>query len=149
MLTSWRDLGPILTSDPSKNYNAIDPDVFFDGRRWWIAFGSFWDGLKMQRLADMTRPYGPIVSLARHPDNPPNPIENPQLFHHGRHWYLLASWDFCCQGVNSTYKTIVGRSTRPDGRTPTRCSRPAAAAASSSGCPKGPGSDGGALMGAR
>ena len=115
VLTSWQDLGPILTSDPSKNYNAIDPDVFFDGRGWWIAFGSFWDGIKMQRLEDMTRPVGPIVSLARHPVNPPNPIENPQLFHHGRYWYLLASWDFCCQGVNSTYKTIVGRATKPTG----------------------------------
>jgi arabinan endo-1,5-alpha-L-arabinosidase len=115
-LTSWVDLGPILTSDPSVNYNAIDPMVFRDHRnQWWITFGSFWDGIKLQRLAGMTRPVGPVRSLARHPDNPPNPIENPQIFRHGRYYYLLVSWDFCCRGVQSTYRTVVGRSTSVSG----------------------------------
>jgi arabinan endo-1,5-alpha-L-arabinosidase len=115
-LTSWVDLGPILTSDPSVNYNAIDPMVFRDHRnQWWITFGSFWDGIKLQRLAGMTRPVGPVLSLARHPDNPPNPIENPQIFRHGRYYYLLVSWDFCCRGVQSTYRTVVGRSTSVTG----------------------------------
>jgi hypothetical protein len=77
-LDSWVDLGPILTSDPSVDYNAIDPMVFKDRGLWWITFGSFWDGIKLQQLDDMTTPVGPIYSLARHPDNPPNPIENPQ-----------------------------------------------------------------------
>lgn len=126
VLSSWRDLGPVLTSGPGVNYNAIDPQVFFDGRQWWIAFGSFWDGIKMQRLRDMLHPYGPVVDLARHPQNPPNPIENPQIFPHGRYWYLLASWDFCCQGVNSTYRTVAGRATRPEGPYYDRDGRPLA-----------------------
>jgi arabinan endo-1,5-alpha-L-arabinosidase len=114
-LDSWVDLGPILTSDPSVDYNAIDPMVFEDRDLWWIAFGSFWDGIKLQQLEDMTTPVGPIYSLARHPDNPPNPIENPQIFRQGQYYYLLASWDFCCRGTESTYKTIVGRATSVTG----------------------------------
>lgn len=114
-LTSWVDLGPVLTSGPGDDYNAIDPMVFQDRGRWWITFGSFWDGIKLQRLSGMTEPTGPIHSLARHPQNPPNPIENPQIFKEGRYWYLLASWDFCCRGIESTYRTIVGRATSVTG----------------------------------
>jgi arabinan endo-1,5-alpha-L-arabinosidase len=115
-LDSWEDLGPILTSDASVDYNAIDPMVFSDGRRWWIAFGSFWDGIKMRRLEHMTTPVGPVISLARRaPDVEFNPIENAQIFRKGRYWYLLTSWDFCCRGVDSTYKIAAGRATSPTG----------------------------------
>jgi arabinan endo-1,5-alpha-L-arabinosidase len=37
-------------------------------------------------------------------------IEAPFLFRKGDWWYLFASWDRCCRGVDSTYKVIVGRS---------------------------------------
>jgi arabinan endo-1,5-alpha-L-arabinosidase len=114
-LDSWVDHGPVLTSDPDDDYNAIDPMVFEARGQWWITFGSFWSGIKLQRLKDMRTPVGPVTSLASHPVDPPNAIENPQIFRHGRYWYLSASRDFCCQGVNSTYKTIVGRSTRATG----------------------------------
>jgi arabinan endo-1,5-alpha-L-arabinosidase len=110
-LGSWEDLGPILTSDPSKNYNAIDASVLHDGSKWWIAFGSFWDGIKMQELKNMTQPTGPIHSLARRRHEVEfNPIENPAIFKRGRYYYLLTSWDFCCRGTESTYKVAVGRS---------------------------------------
>jgi arabinan endo-1,5-alpha-L-arabinosidase len=110
-LDSWEDLGPVLTSDASVNYNAIDPMVFEDRGQWWIAFGSFWDGIKLQRLASMTEPVGEIYSLARRaPDVQFNPIENAQIFRKGRYYYLLTSWDFCCRGTDSTYKVAVGRS---------------------------------------
>jgi arabinan endo-1,5-alpha-L-arabinosidase len=109
-LDSWEDLGPILTSDPSVDYNAIDPSVFEDHGKWWIAFGSFWDGIKLQELENMTKPTGPIYSLARRPDVEFNPIENAAMFKRGKYYYLLTSWDFCCRGTNSTYKVAVGRS---------------------------------------
>jgi arabinan endo-1,5-alpha-L-arabinosidase len=110
-LESWQDLGPVLTSDASVDYNAIDPMVFEDRGQWWIAFGSFWDGIKLQRLASMTEPVGDIISLARRaPDVEFNPIENSQIFRKDGYYYLLTSWDFCCRGTNSTYKVAVGRS---------------------------------------
>ena len=116
-LDSWVDQGPILTSEPGDDYNAIDPMVFRGTRgQWYIAFGSFWSGIKLQRLdRDLRTPVGEVESLARNPIVPPNAIENPQVFRHGRYWYLTASWGFCCRGVDSTYRTIVGRATDPDG----------------------------------
>lgn len=115
-LDSWVDSGPVLTSGPGDPYNAIDPMVYEDGRgQWRMAFGSFWTGIQVVDMASMTEPRGPVENIARHPEDPPNPIENPQVFEHGGYWYLTAAWDFCCRGVDSTYRTVVGRSTSPDG----------------------------------
>lgn len=41
---------------------------------------------------------------------PPNAVEAPFVVRHGGWYYLFAAFDFCCQGVNSTYRTVVGRS---------------------------------------
>jgi arabinan endo-1,5-alpha-L-arabinosidase len=109
-LSSWQDLGPVLTSDSSKDYNAIDPYVFKDRGAWWMAFGSFWTGIKLQRLQSLTEPVGPVHALATRPGVQFNPIESPAIFKRGPYYYLLASWDFCCRGLDSTYKTVVGRS---------------------------------------
>jgi arabinan endo-1,5-alpha-L-arabinosidase len=37
-------------------------------------------------------------------------IEAPYLVRHDGYFYLFTSWDLCCRGLNSTYKTMVGRS---------------------------------------
>lgn len=37
-------------------------------------------------------------------------IEAPFIFQKDGYYYLFASWDRCCRGVNSTYKVVVGRS---------------------------------------
>lgn len=37
-------------------------------------------------------------------------IEAPFIFRHDGYYYLFASWDRCCRGVDSTYKVVVGRS---------------------------------------
>ena len=36
-------------------------------------------------------------------------IEAPFIFRKDGHYYLFISWDRCCQGVNSSYKILVGR----------------------------------------
>jgi arabinan endo-1,5-alpha-L-arabinosidase len=45
----------------------------------------------------------------------PGAAEGASIVHHGRHYYLFASYDACCAGVNSTYKIRVGRSTSVTG----------------------------------
>lgn len=114
-IDSWVDHGPVVTSQSGvDDFNAIDPFVFRDKGQWWIAYGSFWTGIKLQRLASMTETEGPTLSLADR-GFPPNAIENPAIFKRGEYYYLLMSWDFCCRGVDSTYKIAVGRSTSVDG----------------------------------
>ena len=110
-LDSWEDHGPVVTSTADDDYNAIDPSVFKDGGRWWIAFGSHWSGLKIQELASMTESTGPVHALATRPGVEHNPIEAPTIFKRGPYYYLLASWDRCCAGTESTYRIAVGRST--------------------------------------
>lgn len=108
----WVDKGLVLRSTSSDNYNAIDPNLSYDGNGVpWLAFGSFWSGLKLRRLdASTMKPSTSdttIYSLAQRPS--PDAIEASFIVHRGSYYYLFASVDYCCQGVNSTYKIAVGR----------------------------------------
>lgn len=128
----WVDHGKVIQSFPGKtNWNAIDPNLIVaeDGTPY-LSWGSFWDGLKLVKMnADATAPVEDmnaiptIASRKKSPDepNPPsvdnnpvdaggNSIEAPFIFKKGDYYYLFASIDYCCKGVNSTYKMIVGRS---------------------------------------
>ena len=123
----WEDRGLILRSKEEDNFNAIDPNLVLDEKGGaWLAFGSFWDGIKMRRIDPKTGKLDTsdtkLYSLARRkrPANPPpNPpglpgnwqaIEAPFIFHHGDYFYLFVSFDLCCRGTHSNYKTMVGRS---------------------------------------
>lgn len=128
----WEDRGLVLGSVENNNFNAIDPNLAFDMHdRAWLAFGSFWDGIKMRRIDAKTGKLDPkdakLYSLARRkrPENPPpNPpglpgnwqaIEAPFIVDHGRYFYLFVSFDLCCRGIHSNYKTMVGRSRKITG----------------------------------
>lgn len=127
----WVDHGKIIQSFPSKtNWNAIDPNLIIaeDGTPY-LSFGSFWDGLKLVKLnADATAtdedlskiPTIASRKLAPESPNPPsiddnpkdaggNAIEAPFIFKKGNYYYLFASIDYCCKGIRSSYKMIVGR----------------------------------------
>jgi arabinan endo-1,5-alpha-L-arabinosidase len=125
----WIDHGLVLRSVAGDDFNAIDPNFILDAKgNSWLAFGSFWSGIKMRRLDNSTGKLSPqdtkLYSLATRarPDNaPPAPpnlppdweaVEAPFIVHHGGYYYLFASWDLCCRGTKSTYRTIVGRSTQ-------------------------------------
>ena len=128
----WTDHGKIIQSYPGKtNWNAIDPNLIVaeDGTPY-LSFGSFWDGLKLVKLTpdakkvDENLNYIPTIASRKKSSNDPNPpsidnnpvdaggnaIEAPFIFKKGKYYYLFASIDYCCKGVESTYKMIVGRS---------------------------------------
>jgi len=110
--SSWTDLGPILSSGANTDFNAIDPAFFDDGANGrWMAWGSFFGGLKLQKMNGMTGFTGPITTIASRPTVSGNPNEAPTIFKRGAYYYLLVSWDGCCNGVNSTYKVAMGRAT--------------------------------------
>lgn len=108
---SWRDSGAAVVRSGGTNYNAIDPDVFNDGGQWWIAYGSFFSGIKLQRLGSMTAVTGGITTLATRPGVAGNPVEAPSIVKRGNFYYLFTSWDLCCRGLGSTYSVRVGRAT--------------------------------------
>lgn len=123
---AWHDEGLVLKSEKSDDFNAIDPNLVLDaGGVPWMSFGSFWSGIKMRKmdaatgktdsadskvyaLASRVRPEG--AAPAR-PGLPPDweAIEAPFIVRHGEYYYLFVSFDLCCRGTESSYRTMVGR----------------------------------------
>ena len=114
---SWTDHGLVLATDTNSDSNAIDPGLFVDrNHRWWLSYGSFWSGIKMVQLDPKTgKPVegASVHALAQRPA--PDAIEGAYVVQHGSYYYLFASYDFCCRGLDSTYNIKVGRSSAPDG----------------------------------
>nr|WP_241557279.1 arabinan endo-1,5-alpha-L-arabinosidase [Croceibacterium ferulae] len=113
----WRDEGLVVQSTPESDFNAIDPNFIQDREgNHWLSLGSFWTGLKLFRLDPATgKPADAAatpISIARRPApaGGPAPVEAPFIIDHGGYYWLIASYDYCCKGVNSTYYTVVGRS---------------------------------------
>ena len=86
--------------------NSIDPAIFQEDGRKYLIWGSFFgiyitelseDGLEVVDLKDIVR----IAGKA---------FEGTYIHKHKGYYYLFASVGRCCDGLNSTYKTVVGRS---------------------------------------
>jgi arabinan endo-1,5-alpha-L-arabinosidase len=110
----WVDEGLVTESESTDDFNAIDPSLFVDhSGSGWLTFGSYWSGIK---LIPVEMPSGKPATVR--PDRValvdrhfgPNAVEAPYLVEHGGWYYLFASFDSCCQGANSTYREVVGRS---------------------------------------
>lgn len=112
----WVDEGMVIRTTSANNYNAIDPNLVIDAAGDpWLAFGSFWTGLKIVRLDKATmKPTGSITSIAARPSSG-GAIEAPAITYRNGYYYLFASIDSCCKGVNSTYKIVYGRSSSVTG----------------------------------
>lgn len=119
----WEDQGIVIQSVPNRDlWNAIDPNLIFDENDTpYLAFGSFWEGLKMVKLSDdlmsiaQPQEWHTIARRERSFDladaNPGDAaLEAPFIFKKGNWYYQFLSWDLCCRGENSTYKVVVGRS---------------------------------------
>lgn len=107
---------PIYTSADCQGSNAIDPASVVDtSGNAWMAFGSWSSGIQIVPVNGNTGiPTGAACTqLAYHPSG--TGIEGSYIYPHGGYYYLFASIDTCCQGVTSTYRIIVGRSTSVTG----------------------------------
>jgi arabinan endo-1,5-alpha-L-arabinosidase len=113
----WQDQGLVLMSKEGDDFNAIDPfRVDASDGRAYLAFGSFWSGIKLGELNPETgkliRADAPRMLLAgRHG----GAIEAASILEHDAKFYLFVSFDQCCKGVASTYNIRVGRSDRIEG----------------------------------
>ena len=130
----WRDHGCLVASREKRdNWNAIDPAfIIDDAGNPWLTWGSFWDGIQMAPLDSTMHIAAGVqpktiarrVALRDTLRAEPNPtskfagrnaIEAPFIFRHGDYYYLFVSHDYCCRGIESNYKVVVGRSTKVDG----------------------------------
>lgn len=133
----WVDHGMLIQSIPGQtNWNAIDPNIVTDESGTpFLSFGSFWDGLKLVKLSPDAKMVAediqniPTIASRKAFPNDPNPpsiddnpvdaggnaIEAPFIFRKSGYYYLFASIDYCCKGVNSSYKMIVGRAEKVTG----------------------------------
>lgn len=108
----WVDRGPVMTSSTSDDFNAIDPAIVQgDDGTPYLAFGSFWSGIRMVKLSWPTGKRADQAVPLRIADrqSPPNAVEGAAIVPHAGRFYLIVSRDFCCRGVNSTYNMVVGR----------------------------------------
>ena len=127
---SWRDEGEVIESNRSDDYNAIDPNFVLDRHGGqWLAFGSFWSGIKLVRLDPASGKPAPgdkhvyaLAERSRLQDS--GAIEAPFIIDHNGYYYLFASFDFCCRGADSNYYTIVGRSKEVTGPYVDRTGKP-------------------------
>lgn len=106
----WGDAGMVIQSRQTNDFNAIDPAIFHDANgTLWLAFGSFWSGIRMVELDPNTglskSTNSPIFYLAHY-----SSIEASYIYQKDGYYYLFVDWGFCCRGANSTYNIRVGRS---------------------------------------
>jgi arabinan endo-1,5-alpha-L-arabinosidase len=106
----WTDQGIVVQTHEGGDHNAIDPSVFADDNgTLWLAFGSYWSGIKLVQLDAKTGKRrasdAALSSLAYNKS-----IEASFLYKHDGYYYLFVNWGSCCRGVESTYNIRVGRS---------------------------------------
>jgi arabinan endo-1,5-alpha-L-arabinosidase len=128
----WNDEGLVLKSVEGDDFNAIDPNIVLDKKgQPWLSCGSFWTGIKMRRIdlatGKLSTADATVYSLAKRAEpklpEPPKPnlpadwqaIEAPFIVRHGDYFYLFVSFDLCCRGTKSNYRTMVGRSRQVTG----------------------------------
>jgi len=119
----WIDHGIVIQSVKGRDFwNAIDPNVIFDEDSTpWLAFGSFWGGIKLVKLKKdllgIEKPEEWYTIARRKFDFASSDtlagegaIEAPFIFRKDGYYYLFVSFDYCCRGINSNYKIAVGKS---------------------------------------
>ena len=124
--TKFTDKGKLFRSTEIGVKNSIDPCYVEEFDKKYIVWGSFNDIC----IAELTDDALSIKNF--------NPINNPQpngswtrhrgvikiaggafegamIYKRGKYYYLFCSVGSCCEGENSTYRTVVGRATKLTG----------------------------------
>lgn len=102
----YRDMGKLFRSNEIGIQNCIDPFYLEDGGHKYLFFGSF-HGIYGVELTDdglQMKPGTKPVQVAG------TAYEGTYIHKRDGYYYLFASTGSCCEGVNSTYATVVGRS---------------------------------------
>ena len=80
----------------------------------WLAFGSFWSGLKMVKLDSTGARADTMLYSLANGANSRGSLEGAWVFKNCGYYYLFSSWGACCDGALD-YNMRVGRSTSVTG----------------------------------
>jgi arabinan endo-1,5-alpha-L-arabinosidase len=98
----------VATSDGYEDNDAIDPGLMLDPvtGRLWLTYGTYFGFIRLIELDPKT---GKHVE-GNKPVDVAITCEASDLVYHDGWYYLLATHGSCCDGANSTYNVVVGRS---------------------------------------
>lgn len=111
--TTWTDRGLVVSSSSASDVNAIDASILVDGSNVYMAYGSFHAGIGVVAINPSTGKPSETRTIVAGGSSAS--WEAPCLIKEGSYYYLFVNRGACCQGVNSTYYIVVGRSTSPYG----------------------------------
>ncbi len=121
--TKFTDKGKLFRSTEIGVKNSIDPCYVEEFDKKYIVWGSFNDiciaeltddALAIKNFTPINNPQ-PNGSWKRHAGVTKlagGAFEGAMIYKRGKYYYLFCSVGSCCEGGNSTYRTVVGRSTK-------------------------------------
>ena len=103
----------VASSDGMEDNDAIDPGVLLDPNtgRMWVSYGTYFGFIRLIELDPKT---GKRVEGNIEKDIAID-CEATDLIYNDGWYYLLGTHGTCCDGVNSTYNIVVGRSRSVEG----------------------------------
>ncbi len=103
----------VATSDGYEENDAIDPGLLLDPTtgRLWLTYGTYFGFIRLVELDPKT---GKRVAGNKPVDVAITCEASCPVYHDGW-YYLLATHGSCCDGANSTYNVVVGRSRKITG----------------------------------
>ena len=109
----WSDAVEVCYSDGMEDQDAIDPGLLLDPTtgRLWVSYGTYFGTIRLIELDPAT---GFRVKGNKEKDIAID-CEASDLMYRDGWYYLLGTHGTCCDGVNSTYNIVVGRSRSVEG----------------------------------
>jgi len=109
----FTDAVEVCYSDGMEDQDAIDPGMLLDPTtgRLWVSYGTYFGSIRLIELDPVT---GLRVRGNKEKDIAID-CEATDLIYRDGWYYLLGTHGTCCDGVNSTYNIVVGRSRSVEG----------------------------------
>ena len=109
----WTEAVEVCASDGMEDQDAIDPGMLLDPTtgRLWVSYGTYFGTIRLIELDPKT---GFRVKGNKEKDIAID-CEATDLIYRNGWYYLLGTHGTCCDGVNSTYNIVVGRSRSVEG----------------------------------
>jgi len=105
----FTDLGKLFRSNEIGVTNSIDPFYIEDNGRKYLFWGSFHGIYYIELSDDGLYLKDPVLPQPQKVAG--SAFEGTYIYKKDNYYYLFASVGSCCNGINSTYKLVVGRST--------------------------------------